>query len=168
MNELFEGLGFHQPTKKLLLLIRIRPERIKTGFDSLPDPFPNLFVLNMHELYPDGSGVDRIQGANQVTQLERLTILKVTGGSHSRTGNVGQAERFESQSRLNRICIIQRVQLRLGVAQYPIISDQRVNSILQINVGRRGIRCSSRLMSITSRRIPAFKSLEERRPRRVS
>src|SRR6201992_2859431 len=151
MDELFEGLGFHQPTKKLLLLIRIRPERIKTGFNSLPHPFPYLFVLNMHELHPDGSGVDRIQGADQITQLERLTILKVAGGNHSRTSHAGQTERLESQSRLNRVRIIQWVQLRLGVAQYPIISDQRVNSILQFSVGRRSIRNGSRLMSITSR-----------------
>src|ERR1700756_1051233 len=58
MNELFEGLSFHQPTKKLLLLGRIRPERIETAFNSLSDPFPYLFVLNMHKLHPDGSGVD--------------------------------------------------------------------------------------------------------------
>src|ERR1700749_100786 len=107
MDELFEGLGFHQPTKKLLLLIRIRPERIKTGFNSLPNPFPYLYVLNMHELHPDGSGVDGFQGANQIPKLGRLTIMKVGGANHSRPSHAGQTERLESQSRLNRVRIIQ-------------------------------------------------------------
>ncbi len=153
-----------EPQKRNLHLDRSLMLR-RARFEPIAHPIPNARILDVLKFGADRVGINLLEPRDHFAQRHLFVIEKELGGDLEIEILLAETEFAQTEERIFRSLVGQRIDPRDGVSERAISVNQTVDPRLERTLARACDRgCGDRCSAVSLRRIAELKALEEGAP----